>query len=308
MTPTRRRFLTGAAALAFAAASRPAAAEEAARRVVHGLGETAVPASPRRVVAFDLAALDTLDALEVEQVVGVPGSAYAQHLAKYADPRYLKLGTLFEPSYEAVHAAGPDLIIVGGRSAAKYGELARIAPTIGLRASTESYLERVAANTEMLGRIFGREVEARAATARLHEAVDALKATTPGRGRGLVVLTTGNRMSAYGPGSRFGVIHDALGVPAAAPGLAVSLHGQAISSEFILQTDPDWLFVVDRDAAIGRGGAAQRMLDNPLVRQSRAWRAGRIVYLNPFNWYVATGGIQASRLMVDEIAAAYAKA
>ena len=46
----------------------------------------------------------------------------------------------------------------------------------------------------------------------------------------------------------------------------MSNHGQAISFEFIAQTDPDWLFVIDRDAAIGREGtSAQRMLDLSLI-------------------------------------------
>ncbi len=266
-----------------------------------------MPANPQRVVAFDVAALDMLDAIGLEQIVGVAGNTFPQHLAKYGEARYPKLGTLFEPNYEAVNAARPDLIIVGGRSAAKYADLARIAPTIGLHAGDEHYLDRVVANTEMLAAIFAREEQARAVVARLRRSADALKQVTPIRGRGLIVLTTGTRMSAYGPGSRFGIIHGDLGVPAAAPGLNVSMHGQAIGSEFILQTNPDWLFVVDRDAAIGRGGAARRMLDNPLVRQTSAWQKGQVVYLHPSNWYVATGGIQSSQFMVDEIAAAYGK-
>ena len=80
-------------------------------------------------------------------------------------------------------------------------------------------------------------------------------------------------MSAYGPGSRFGVIHDAFGVKPATAGLSVSNHGQAISYEFIAQTDPDWLFVIDRDAAIGREGSpARSMLDNELIRPTKAWK------------------------------------
>ena len=311
MPMARRRLLTGTAAalpLLAVEAPRVASAQAATRRVSHGQGETAVPADPRRVAVFDIAALDILDAIGVEQIVGVAGDIFPRHLAKYGEARYPKLGTLFEPNYEAVNAARPDLIVVGGRSAAKYNELARIAPTIGMHAGDEHYLDRVAANTEMLAAIFGREDRARALIARLRGSADALKRVTPDHGRGLIVLTTGTRMSAYGPGSRFGLIHGDLGVPAAAPGLAVSLHGQAIGSEFILQTNPDWLFVVDRDAAIGRGGAARRALDNPLVRQTGAWQKDQVVYLDPSVWYIAAGGIQSSQLMVDEVAAAYAKA
>lgn len=310
MSMNRRRLLAASAAvlpLWTSGAPGFAAAQGATRRVAHGQGESAVPANPQRTVVFDIAALDMLDALGVGQIAGVPGSSFPQYLAKYGEARYPKLGTLFEPNYEAVNAVRPDLIIVGGRSAAKYNDLARIAPTIGLHAGDEQYLARVIGNTEMLAGIFGREEQAKSLVARLRQSAEALKQVTPGRGRGLIVLTTGTRMSAYGPRSRFGIIHGDLGVLAAAPNLNVSLHGQAIGSEFILQTNPDWLFVIDRDAAIGRGGAARRMLDNPLVRQTSAWQKNQVVYLSPSNWYVATGGIQSSQLMVEEVAAAYAK-
>ena len=115
----------------------------------------------------------------------------------------------------------------------------------------------------------------------LRASIAALHGKAGAAGTGLIVLTTGGKMSAYGPGSRFGVIHDAFGVKPAAAGLSVSNHGQAISYEFIAQTDPDWLFVIDRDAAIGREGSpARSMLDNALIRPTKAWKNGRVVYLN----------------------------
>ena len=111
-------------------------------------------------------------------------------------------------------------------------------------------------------------------------------------------------------GSRFGVIHDAFGVKPAAAGLSVSNHGQAISYEFIAQTDPDWLFVIDRDAAIGREGSpARSMLDNALIRPTKAWKNGRVVYLNNYNWYLlGSAGLDAMQQSVDEVARALAGA
>ena len=69
--------------------------------------------------------------------------------------------------------------------------------------------------------------------------------------------------------------------------MQVAGHGQAISFEFILKTNPDWLFVLDRDAAIGREGAsASKLLDNPLVNATKAAKKKQIVYLNSANWYL----------------------
>ena len=85
-------------------------------------------------------------------------------------------------------------------------------------------------------------------------------------------------MSAYGPGSRFGVIHADFGVTPAVERLATANHGQAISLEFILETNPDWLFVIDCDAAIGRKGSRrEKFLDNDIVRQTTAWKKSQAV-------------------------------
>ena len=116
-------------------------------------------------------------------------------------------------------------------------------------------------------------------------------------------------MSAYGPGSRFGVIHDAFGVKPAVTDLKTSNHGQAVSFEFIAQTDPDWLFVIDRDAAIGREGtSAQQLLDNDLVRGTKAWKNKHVIYLDGPNWYsLGAAGLTALQESVNEIDAAVTK-
>ncbi|GJM75014.1 hypothetical protein HMSSN036_72300 [Paenibacillus macerans] len=61
-------------------------------------------------------------------------------------------------------------------------------------------------------------------------------------------------MSAYGPGSRFGLIHDVFGVPAVDDTIEASTHGQSISFEYVAEKNPDYLFVVDRDAVVTEEG------------------------------------------------------
>ena len=99
--------------------------------VKHTKGETTLPSTPEKVLVFDMASLDTLHTLGVE-VDGVPSGAKPDYLSKYSGGDTLNIGSLFEPDYEAVSAAKPDLIIVGGRSSAKFEDLAKIAPTIDL--------------------------------------------------------------------------------------------------------------------------------------------------------------------------------
>lgn len=303
----RRRLIQAGAALALSAAFGVCMAQ-ATVPVKHARGQTSVPANPTKTIVMDMAVLDTLHALDVE-VAGVPTAAkLPPQLAQYAEPRYLKVGSLFEPNYEVIHAAQPQVIIVAGRSAPKYDELSKLAPTIDLTVDPRDLVGSVTRNTETLAAIYGKQAQARQKLDALRASISALQGQAATAGTALVILTTGGKMSAYGPGSRFGVIHDAFGLKPAAKGLNVSNHGQAISFEFIAETNPDWLFVIDRDAAIGREGvSAQRMLDNDLVRATAAWKNKRVVYLNGFNWYLlGSAGLTAMQQNVDDIAAALA--
>nr|WP_230533391.1 siderophore ABC transporter substrate-binding protein [Microvirga roseola] len=298
-----RAGLISALLVAPAAWAGPASAQTIEAR--HAQGTTQVKLNPGKVLTFDLAALDILDALGAP-VSGVPKTILPAHLAKYG--QHEKIGTLFEPNYEAVNAAAPDLIIVGDRSRVKYAELSKIAPTIDLSIDQKDYLGSAIRNIRLLGRIFGKEAEAEARIAKLEQSIADVRQAGQRAGMGLIVLTTGGKMSAYGPGSRFGLIHDAFGVAPAAEDLAVSTHGQPISAEFILKTNPDWLFVLDRDAAVGQaGGSAKQVLDNDLVAQTTAWKKGQVVYLDPANWYLVGGGATALQASVDQIGQALAK-
>lgn len=304
---TRRGFLVAivAGALTLLPVAGAAVAQEIS--IKHTQGELTLPAVPKKVLVFDLASLDTLDALGVE-VAGVPTLKFPPSLSKYADASYTKIGSLFEPDFEAVNAADADLIIVGGRSSAKYAELAKIAPTIDLTVNAQDYIGSARSNVETLGRIFGKEAEAAAQLAALDKSIADVREAASSAGKGLLILTTGGKMSAYGPGSRFGVLHSEYGVTPAREGLNTANHGQAISFEFILETNPDWLFVIDRDSAIGREGvSAAKFLDNELVGQTTAWKTGQVVYLNPVNWYLVGGGITALKANADQIAKALAK-
>ncbi len=269
--------------------------------VKHAQGETTVAQNPAKVLTFDYASLDTLDALGVD-ILGLPGSNLPAYLSKYSDNKYVKVGTLFEPDYEAVAAAEPDLIIVAGRSAGAYPELSKIAPTIDLSNNWADYENSIKSNSKILGEIFGKTAEIDAMIATLEGKIAAIKAKAPEAGKGLVVLTNGAEVTAFGPGSRFGWIHESLGVPAATEAKAET-HGDVISFEFILETNPDWLYVIDRDAGTGSGSSAA-ILDNELVAQTNAVKNGRVVNVDPVRSYVVNGGLPAFTVLVDQVGAA----
>lgn len=291
---------------AIACTGQPGAAG-AETLVKHAKGETVLPSVPERVFVYDLASLDTLSALGVE-VAGVPGGVKPDYLQKYNAPEVAKIGSVFEPDFEKVSAAAPDLIIVGGRSSAKYADLAKIAPTIDLTPDFTNFVGSAKTNIETLGSIFGKDAEARRLIDKLDASIADLKGKAGKAGKGMLLLTTGGKLSTFGPGSRFGILFSEYGVEPVDTGLKVGMHGQPASFEYILDKNPDWIFIIDRDAAIGhQGGGALKLLDNEIVGKTTAWQKGHVVALDPVSWYLIGGGVTSLQREVDQLIAAFDK-
>ncbi|WP_299927053.1 siderophore ABC transporter substrate-binding protein [uncultured Pelagimonas sp.] len=267
-------------------------------------GMADVPLSPEKIAVFDVAALDTLAALNVspDGVVGPIFVTYLDDAKAGASP----IGSLFEPDFEAVAALAPDLIIAGGRSSKVAPDLAKIAPTVDMTI-WEDTVGQGLARLDAYGKIFGREAEAQALADAFNAKLDATKASVADQGTALIVMTNGPKVSAYGSGGRFGWLHTALNLPEAVSEVEKTTHGEAISFEFIRDANPDILIVVDRLAAIGREGErAAATLDNELVHQTKAWENGRVIYLDSGPLYIAGGGIQSMTQTLDQISAALA--
>jgi iron complex transport system substrate-binding protein len=271
--------------------------------IKHQLGETKVKKNPEKVIVFDFGVLDTLDKLGVE-VTGVPQANIPAYLSKYKDTKYENVGGLKEPDFEKISEIDPDLIIISGRQQDAYEELSEIAPTIFLGVDPSHYMESFEKNTKTLGEIFDKESEVEEELAKVKESIEALhkKASESGKS-GLVILANEGNISAYGPGSRFGLIHDVFGVKAVDENIEVSTHGQNISFEYIVEKDPDYLFVIDRGAVVeGSGGSsAKATVENELVKNTKAYKNDNIVYLDPNYWYLSGGGLISVAEMVKEI-------
>lgn len=273
--------------------------------VEHELGSTTLPGTPERVVVFDFGSLDTLDVLGVD-IVGLPkGGTIPQYLSKYQDAKYATVGTLTQPDLERVYALKPDLIIISTRQASFYEELSRIAPTIYLAVDTARYMESFKENARTLGRIFNKREQVEEILAEVEAQVaEVQKRVAANRASALVTLVNDKSVSAYGPGSRFGLIHDVFGFTPASRNIVASTHGQPISFEFILSHDPDFLFVVDRGAVVAGQATAKQVMENQLVRFTKAYRNDKIIYLNPEYWYLSGGGLLSVPAMVEEVLAA----
>lgn len=262
---------------------------------------------PEKVVVFDNGFLDTLDALGVKPTAVVQDSL-PSYLSKFKDSTYVNAGTLFEPDYEKLSEINPDIIFISGRASAAYAELSKIAPTVYIGVDNKKFLESFEANTELAGKIFGKEKEAADAIAAYEAKVEEVKAkATASEEKALIVLGSEGALSAYGSGSRFGVIHDVFGVKAADEKIEASTHGANASFEYVRDTNPDILFVVDRDAVVNENGESgtKAAIENEIVSATNAVKNGKVFYLDPEIWYLSGGGLQSETQKIEDVLKAF---
>lgn len=268
-------------------------------------GPVEIAATPRRIAVYDIAALDTLERLGIHPA-GIPDKLYVPELEAVKRDA-VSVGTLFEPDLEALSALAPDLVIVGSRSAGRAEMTTKVAPTIDMTIDGNDLIGQARARLAAYGALFGKQAEADTAIAGLDVAVQAAKAAINGKGKGLIVMTNGPKVSTYGPGSRFGWLHSVLGLPPAVPTIDAATHGEAVSFEFIRDANPDWLLVLDRAAAVGSSEQGAKVtLDNELVAETTAWKKGQVIYLPPADFYIAAGGVQAVERVLATITRGFA--
>ena len=268
--------------------------------------ELEVPYDPQRIAILDMASLDILDALGVgDRVVGTASTSLS-YLQSYIRDDVASLGTIKEADLEAVMSCEPDVIFIGGRLASSYDALSEIAPVVYLSTDAElGVVESVRKNAATIASLFGLEDQVEELMAGFDSRIQALAEDAAGH-TAIVGLVTSGSFNVLGNDGRCSMIgreigYENIGVDAE---IDTSTHGNESSFELIVELDPDYMFVLDRDAAIGTDGAqlAQEIVENELVMGTRAYQDGHIVYLaHPAVWYTAEGGITALDVMLSDL-------
>lgn len=274
--------------------------------IAHAQGETVIPATPKTVMVTDWAAFDNLTALGVT-VSGIPGGHVPGHLANKVTPAMKTIGSLQEPDIEAIAADKPDLIILASRSRKSYPAVSKITPTLDSSIDNNDLLAGLKANLTTYGKIFDREARAAELIAALDAKVEKARAAVEGKGNALVLVTNGNRMGIYGRESRVSWIYNTLNIPSVFDNKVDDRDhgGDAVTFEYLLKTNPDWLIVVDRDAGVGNAGSARSLLDNDLIHQTNFWKNKRIIHLDPSASYVTMHGFDAVNVLLDQVIAGF---
>lgn len=270
--------------------------------------ELEVPYDPQRIAILDMAALDILDALGVgDRVVGTADTSI-DYLQGYINEDIKNLGTIKEADLEAVMASEPDVIFIGGRLASSYDALSEIAPVVYLATDKElGVVESVRENAGTVASMFGLESKVDELMAGYDARIAALSEFAADK-TAIVGMVTSGGFNVLGNDGRCSIIGREIGFENVGVDSKIdtSTHGNEASFEFVVQKNPDYIFVMDRDAAIGTDGAklAQEIVENQLVMGTDAYKNGNIVYLaHPAVWYTAEGGITALDIMLSDLEA-----
>lgn len=276
----------------------------------NGQGEAAeltVPYNPQRIAILDMAALDILDNLGLsDRVVGSASTSldYLQDIV--SRDGVARLGTIKEADLEAVMACEPDIIFIGGRLSKFYDALSEIAPVVYLSTDTSlGIVESTRNNAMTIASIFGMTGEVESLMAGFDARIEALRTFAAGK-NAIVSMVTSGGFNVLGNDGRCSLIgrevgFENIGVDA---NIDTSTHGNEASFEFVVQKNPDYIFVMDRDAAIGTEGAqlAREIVENELIMDTDAYKNDCIVYLaHPAVWYTAEGGVSALDTMLSDL-------
>lgn len=266
-----------------------------------------VATNPEKVVVFDNSALDTMDQLGVgDRVVGAATDNLPSFLAAYK--KVESAGGIKEPDLEKINAMQPDLILISGRQKDFKEQLAKIAPTLYLSTDNTDAWHSIQSQIQSIGAIFGKEAAAQTAIDTLQTKIDSIaKQASASQEKALVLLVNEGSLSAYGAGSRFSIVHDTFGFAQADEQIEASTHGQSVSYEYVIEKNPDVIFVIDRTQAIGGDDSKNNVAENELVKETTAGKNGKVILLDPAVWYLAGSGIESVDIMADNVAKAFEK-
>ena len=267
--------------------------------------ELEVPYDPQRIAILDMPSLDILDRLGLgDRVVGSATTTLEYLQAYVPGDTIANLGTIKEADLEAVMACEPDVIFIGGRLSASYDALSEIAPVVFLSTDTQiGVVESVRNNATTVASMFGLEAQVDELMAGFDARIEALAAFAEGK-NAIVGLCTSGSFNILGSDGRCSIISVEIGFDNLGDGDVTATHGNESSFELVVELDPDYMFVLDRDAAIGTDGAqlAKEIVENELVMDTDVYKDGHIVYLaNPTVWYTAEGGITALDIMLSDL-------
>lgn len=259
-------------------------------------GVVTVPINPKNVVALDNRTFETLSDWGIE-LAAAPKAVMPVDSPYVADESVKDIGNHREPNLEIIASLDPELVIIGQRFAGFYDEIKELVPNaavIDLNVDVSKEAENPGKNlveglknsTITLGQIFDKNVEAQELVAEFDSSIETAKSAYNGEDTIMSVVVSGGDIGFSAPksGRVWGPMYEIFNwVPSLEISEASSDHqGDDISVEAIAQSNPDWIFVLDRDAAVSStedAVPAKDVIENsPALQNTKAVTESNILY------------------------------
>lgn len=254
------------------------------------------PANPQRIVAMSPTVVELLYSIGVTPI-GRPSSANYPEAARSVPD----FGTSYQPSYEAIVAMRPDLIIADALiQETTIDDLARLgAPVFALR--VESYPD-VVRGTRVVGALTGQKEAAESAASALEAKYEAVKAKIPTTGNPSVLVVVGagpTQVFAARSDSYVGSLVELLGgrnVAATEPETFRLPGFGEYSLEKIVQANPDVIIAISPGQP---NVTTQALSRSPIWSTLKAVQNGNVHEVSP-QVYIEAAGPRVS-LILDEL-------
>lgn len=259
-------------------------------------GTVTVPVNPKNVIVLDSRSFETLSDWGIE-LAAVPKSVMPASSPYVSDDKVQDIGNHREPKLELIAAADPELVVIGQRFAKFYDEVKTLVPNAAVidlnfdvskdaEKPGENLVEGFKNSTIVLGQIFDKNKEAEALVADFDKSIEDAKAAYNGTDTIMSVVVSGGDIGFSAPrtGRVWGPMYEIFDwKPSLEIKDASSDHqGDDISVEAIAQSNPDHIFVLDRDAAVTSDEAsvpASDVIDgSPALKNTKAVKEGNILY------------------------------
>lgn len=292
--------LTGCSNATTATESSAASTAEQAKptsvEVTDIYGTVTVPVNPKNVVALDNRTFETLADWGVE-LAAVPKGVMPEGISYKTNDAVQDIGTHNEPNLEVIAAVDPELVIVGQRFGSYYEDIKALVPNAAVinlnfdvsgktDSSGESLVNGLKNSTLTLGKIFDKSKEADALISEFDDAIEAAKSAYNGKDTVMSVIVSGGEIGFSAPktGRVWGPMYEIFGWHSAleVEDATTDHQGDDISVEAIAQSNPDWIFVLDRDAATSAAATSKPAKDvienSPALQKTTAVTKGQVVY------------------------------
>lgn len=273
-------------------------------------GEVTIPVPVERAAATDNRTFEILADWDVP-VVAAPKRLVPKTIDAFQGDDVADMGMHREPNLEALVEAKPDLIISGQRFSHHYEEMKKLNPDVPIvdfePRKDHDFFEDMKREVLAMGKIFGKESEAEGLVADFDKAAERAKKAYNGTDTVMAVNVSGGEIGYIAPkvGRTYGQIFELLNLKPAleVEGASSNHEGDDISVEAIAESNPKWIFVLDRDGAIKADQpdyqkASKVIADSPALKNVDAIKEQHLVYA-PQDTYINESIITYTEMLND---------